>query len=40
MLIHPWDAATHFAVGGDTLLVHLTRPNKVWAARNARTLAG
>lgn len=27
---------THFAVDGDTLLVHLARPNKVWAAIQAR----
>ena len=27
---------THFAVDGDTLLVHLPRPNKVWAAIQAR----
>ena len=27
---------THFAVDGDTLLVHLARPNKVWAAIEAR----
>jgi transcriptional regulator len=27
---------THFAVDDDTLLVHLARPNKVWAAIQAR----
>lgn len=27
---------THFAVDGDTLPVHLARPNKVWAAIQAR----
>jgi transcriptional regulator len=27
---------THFAVDGDTLLIHLARPNKVWAAIQAR----
>ena len=27
---------THFAVDGDTLLVHLARPSKVWAAIQAR----
>ena len=27
---------THFVVDGDTLLVHLARPNKVWAAIQAR----
>ncbi len=30
MLIHPWD--------GDILLVHLARPNKVWAAIQARPI--
>jgi Putative FMN-binding domain len=29
---------THFAVDGDTLLVHLARPNKVWAAIQARPI--
>lgn len=29
---------THFAVDGDTLLVHLARPNKIWAAIQARLL--
>jgi len=27
---------THFALDGDTLLVHLARPNQVWAAIQAR----
>jgi transcriptional regulator len=27
---------THFVVDGDTLLVHLARPNKIWAAIQAR----
>src|ERR1700719_3548467 len=27
---------THFVIDGDTLLVHLARPNKVWAAIQAR----
>jgi hypothetical protein len=29
---------THFAVDGDTLLVHLARPNMVWAAIQARPI--
>jgi transcriptional regulator len=27
---------THFVIDGDTLLVHLARPNKIWAAIQAR----
>jgi hypothetical protein len=32
----PYVIPTHFVVDGDTLLVHLARPNQVWAAIQAR----